>query len=122
MSNDPNWPPSHEQLPKNMSNTTNDPEQKYGEREPMLSDVEISKMSVTDNGFAGENKYRMSRRVRDHYESLITDGTLIRRDELVKFLNERLLDEEKGVRWNMHNDGSAVTVVQNIIDHINKSR
>lgn len=159
MSNDPNWPPSHEQLPKNMSNTTNDPEQKYGEREPHEkpkldlkfnpdgTHVHTIIQYVKKCGAAAYHKLMKDAAdgeplwttgadmdaaeailwLEAYYKNelkkqadLIADGTLIRRDELVKFLNERLLDEEKGVRWNMHNDGSAVTVVQNIIDHLNK--
>lgn len=46
------------------------------ERKPLLSDADVSKMSVTENGFAGENKYRMGRRIRDFYEDLITTGKL----------------------------------------------
>ena len=49
-------------------------------RPPLLSDADISKMSVTENGLAGENKYRMGRRIRDIYESArAKDAELIQR-------------------------------------------
>ncbi len=49
-------------------------------REPLLSDADISKMSVTENGLAGENKYRMGRRIRDIYEAArAKDAELIQR-------------------------------------------
>ena len=46
------------------------------ERKPLLSDSEIYRFLTTENGHAGENKYRALRRLRDHYERLITEGKL----------------------------------------------
>lgn len=54
------------------------------QREPMLSDADMGKMSVTENGSAGENKYRMGRRIRDFYETKITSGELITKAEYDK--------------------------------------
>lgn len=45
-------------------------------RKPLLSDDGIGKMSVTENGASGENKYRMARRVRQFYEYMIARGEL----------------------------------------------
>ena len=67
---------------------TNDPAAKYGkpdrrdytEREydqPLLvGDRDLYAYTITENGFAGENKNRMLRRLRHFYENLIHEGRL----------------------------------------------
>ncbi len=46
------------------------------ERKPMLSDEGVSELCMTGHGMASFETAMIARRVRDHYESLITDGKL----------------------------------------------
>lgn len=45
--------------------------------EPLLSDLALGKFAVTQNGYAGANKYAMGRAIRDFYENLIDTGVLM---------------------------------------------
>ena len=151
-----------------MSNTTNDPEQKYGEREPH----EKPKLDLKFNP-DGTHVYTIIQYVKKcgaaayhklmkdaadgeplwttgadmdaaeailwleaYYKNelkkqadLITDGTLIRRDELVAWLEGRI-HWSKGAHTALgevnHNTGAAfglqgeICAIQRVIDHINK--
>ena len=110
-------------------NTTNDPEQKYGEREkhsPLLSDKRIGKWEDHydvyyekghDGSVAHEHHFPKgplyfssgASMARDFYESLIADGTLIRRDDLVVLMKAEL-----------ENHYTALNYMDAILDHLNK--
>lgn len=124
-----------------MSNTTNDPEQKYGEREPMLSDAEMIRIAEASpqhpivasvkkiDQIALAASYGGAFDARDRYERLISSGDLIRRDELVAWLEGRI-HWSKGAHTALgevnHNTGAAfglqgeICAIQRVIDHINK--
>lgn len=57
--------------------------------------------------------------VRSHYEDLITSGALIRRDELVAWLEEER-DEQSASMGNSYTVESAV--YDSVLDHINKKQ
>lgn len=108
-----------------MSNTTNDPEQKYGERKPMTEDEAML-------AWAGSPKKRMlsafdmmhqgmhAMDVSDHYEALITDGTLIRRDELLAWLSEhRRICGRMLAQTGARGEGIGIGMSM-VIDHLNK--
>lgn len=99
--------------------STNDPQAAY-ERKPMLSNDGIHDlMPQNDNIGASVSRSVGGLIIRDHYENLISSGELIRRDELVAWLNEMLLDEKKGEAWDWKSSG-GVSSVQKAIDHISK--
>lgn len=89
------------------------------ERAPLLSDAEIGRMSVTENGFVGENKYRMARRVRNFYEAKITSGELmvaktVKRSELNEHYRteHNIMFAAAGLNWNTHCAGCGAKIVE----------
>ena len=115
-----------------MSDMTNDPAASYGEREPMLSHDQMCDLTWavewrkdTDPACAHE------RGINDasaHYEALIADGTLIKRDELVAWLKEAAasaLNSEQMYEKVDNEPCRAASAgfrngVEHVIDHLNK--
>jgi len=59
--------------------TTNDPQAGYvaEQREPLLSDADVSRMCDTGNGMASLEAAMLMRNVRNWYEAKITSGELM---------------------------------------------
>ena len=81
------------------------------QRAPLLSDEAIN---AIEQPLAGTEHERISARwgmrtARDFYESLIADGTLIRRDDLVVLMKAEL-----------ENHYTALNYMDAILDHLNK--
>jgi hypothetical protein len=119
---------------------TSDPQAPY-ERKPMLSDAEVDRMWHNDMFELGERRgsdgyvlpsedylfeegYRFGmKQASKFYEAKIKSGELIRRDELVEWLDDQLRQaKEDGIlRTSGLNAESAVLIqLQLVLDHINK--
>lgn len=68
------------------------------ERPLLVIDSDLHPYTVTENGMAGENKYRMLRRLRHFYEELITTGKLRVVEEVAANL-EPMANEVTGASW-----------------------
>lgn len=112
-----------------MSNTTNDPKAPYGEeREPMLSDDKIEEMFRISGEPPEADEYvgiPSRERVRTFYENLISSGELIRRDELLVWLQAKAHElDELGNRADTTNMAAPYDykyeAINEVIDHLNK--
>jgi hypothetical protein len=101
------------------SNTTNDPAPPYGEkREPMIDELALYDMCrkagepVDAPEYCGGPGTYSAQRMRKAYESLIDKGDLIRKDNLLKWLDAEIAMAEENLKLIVEHNGGLKPLVQ----------